>query len=164
MKKYLILLLTSLIIPFQLAANSSAPMQEWSKELKTTDFSGQVMVAHKGKIVFAESYGIANREKDISFERNSVFDIGSITKQFVATAILKLEEQGKLKVSDHLSKFLPDTPSDKQSITLHHLLTQQGLITVLGLSMKNWIKKPSLKKPWQRNCCLNPGPNTVIQT
>jgi CubicO group peptidase (beta-lactamase class C family) len=52
-----------------------------------------------------------------------VSSIGSITKQFTAAAILKLEMQGKLRVSDPIGKYLPDVPPDKAGITIHHLLT-----------------------------------------
>ena len=50
------------------------------------------------------------------------FRVGSITKQFTAAAILKLQEQGRLKVQDHLAKYIPDFPRGEQ-VTLHHLLT-----------------------------------------
>ena len=63
----------------------------------------------------------------------TVFSIGSITKQFTAAAIMKLEAQGKLSVNDALSKYFPDAPGDKKNITLHQLLTHTaGFPEVLG--------------------------------
>src|SRR5262249_25703156 len=56
----------------------------------------------------------------------TVFSIGSITKQFTAAAILQLEMQGKLNVQDSISKYLPNVPKDKEAITLHHLLTHSA--------------------------------------
>ncbi len=91
--------------------------------LATFGFSGSVLVAKDGKPILQKSYGLANRERAIPVTEATVFDVASITKQFTATAILQLEEAGKLKVTDPLNKFFPDLPKDKQAITLHHLLT-----------------------------------------
>src|SRR5262249_27224274 len=55
-----------------------------------------------------------------------LFSIGSITKQFTAAAILKLQMQGKLSVRDPIAKYLPNVPQDKSAITLHHLLTHSA--------------------------------------
>jgi CubicO group peptidase (beta-lactamase class C family) len=69
----------------------------------------------------------------VRFTSDSPFPLGSIPKQFTATAILMLQEQGRLSVSDPISKFLPQTPADKRSITLHHLLTHTaGMPTYSG--------------------------------
>lgn len=89
-------------------------------------FSGVALVAQKGEIIFAKGYGLADREKNIAYNPNSVFDIGSITKQFTGAAILKLEMAGKLKTSDLMSKYLPNVPTEMQKITLHHLLTHSA--------------------------------------
>jgi CubicO group peptidase (beta-lactamase class C family) len=81
------------------------------------------LIAKEGRVVLRKGYGWANEERKIPMTTNSVFDIGSVTKQFTATAILKLEEQGKLKVTDPITKFFKDVPEDKQNITVHQLLT-----------------------------------------
>lgn len=61
-------------------------------------------------------------ELDVNLENDFVFEIGSMTKQFTAISILMLEEQGKLKTSDPISKYIPDYPNG-HNITIHHLLT-----------------------------------------
>ncbi len=98
-------------------------IDEFVARLVPWGFSGAIIVAKDGKVLLSKGYGLANREKKIAFTPETVSSIGSITKQFTAAAILKLEMQGKLKVSDPISKYLPDVPADKADITIHHLLT-----------------------------------------
>jgi CubicO group peptidase (beta-lactamase class C family) len=93
---------------------------------KRAGFSGVVFVAKGEKVVIAKGYGMADRDKQIPFTQETVFDIGSITKQFTGAAIAKLEMQGKLKADDKLSKYFPNVPADKSAITLYHLLTHSA--------------------------------------
>lgn len=86
-------------------------------------FSGAILVASRGEIVFRKGYGEADREHQRHLTPDAVFDIGSITKQFTAAAILKLEEQDRLSVTDSIGRFFDGVPADKAGITLHHLLT-----------------------------------------
>ena len=96
-------------------------------------WSGAVLVARDGEIVLNKGYGIANRARHIPWTSDTVGNIGSITKQFTAAAILKLEAMGKLSVTDRMSAYLPGVPTDKEGITLHQLLTHTaGLRGELG--------------------------------
>src|ERR671918_459118 len=61
-------------------------------------FAGSLLVAKDGQILLHKGYGLADREKGVPFTPETVFDIGSITKQFTAAAILRLESEGRLKV------------------------------------------------------------------
>ena len=81
-----------------------------------------VLVSRDGKVLFEKGYGYANLEHGVRITLETKFRIASITKQFTAAAILRLQEQGKLSVRDPLSKYFPDFPKGKQ-VTLHHLLT-----------------------------------------
>jgi CubicO group peptidase (beta-lactamase class C family) len=81
-----------------------------------------VLVAQNGKVLFKQAYGMADREHYVAATPETKFRIGSITKQFTASAILKLQEAGKLSVADKLTKYLPDFPRGDE-VTLHHLLT-----------------------------------------
>jgi CubicO group peptidase (beta-lactamase class C family) len=83
---------------------------------------GVFMIAKSGKAVYRKAFGKANLELDIDLKPENVFQLGSMTKQFTAVAVLMLEEQGKLNVKDPISKYLPDYPSGDK-ITIHHLLT-----------------------------------------
>lgn len=69
---------------------------------------------------------MADRSRRIPVTPETVFPVGSITKQFTAAAILKLEMQGKLRVEDPISRFIGGVPPDKADISLHHLLTHSA--------------------------------------
>ncbi|WP_462413733.1 serine hydrolase domain-containing protein [Neobacillus sp. Marseille-QA0830] len=89
--------------------------------VKGEQFSGTILVTQKGKIIFNQSYGMADKENQIPFSNDILFPVGSMTKSMTAISILQLEEQGKLSVKDPLSNYFPDLPnSDK--VTLSHLL------------------------------------------
>jgi CubicO group peptidase (beta-lactamase class C family) len=81
-----------------------------------------VLVAQNGKVLFKKGYGLADAAHAIPITPQTQFRIGSITKQFTAAAILKLEEEGKLSIADKLSKYFPDFPRGDE-VTLRHLLT-----------------------------------------
>jgi CubicO group peptidase (beta-lactamase class C family) len=83
---------------------------------------GVFMVAQNGRVIYQKAFGKANLESDVDLTPDNVFQIGSMTKQFTAIAVLMLEEQGKLNVKDPISKYIPDYPSGNK-ITIHHLLT-----------------------------------------
>jgi CubicO group peptidase (beta-lactamase class C family)/uncharacterized protein YneR len=82
-----------------------------------------ILVVKDGKTVFRKAYGLANVESGKALTPETVFRIGSITKQFTSSAILKLSEQGKLNLQDEITKYLPDYPTQGKKITIEHLLT-----------------------------------------
>lgn len=92
-------------------------------------YSASILVAKEGEIILSKGYGWADRNKKIPNTSSTVFNIGSITKQFTAAAILKLVEQGKLKVSDNLGVFFNEASIDKKDITIHQLLTHTSGIS-----------------------------------
>jgi len=85
-------------------------------------FSGVVLVQFGKAPLLIKSYGYANRELGIPNAPDEVFDIGSLVKQFTAAAILKLEMQGKLSVTDSVGKYFKGLSPEKQCITIHELL------------------------------------------
>jgi len=86
-------------------------------------FSGSVLIAQNGKVLFEKGYGPANREWDIPNSPQTKFRIASLTKQFTAAALLSLQERGKLKVTDAISSYVADLPPSWRRITIHQLLT-----------------------------------------
>ncbi|HJR08757.1 MAG TPA: serine hydrolase domain-containing protein [Pyrinomonadaceae bacterium] len=82
-----------------------------------------VAVSQNGKVVVNRAYGSADMERDVPLNPNSIFDIGSVRKQFVAAAVLLLVEDGKLSLSDDIRKHFPELPDYGQKITVDHLLT-----------------------------------------
>ena len=128
------------------------------KKAQTNNFSGNVLVVHEGKIILKEGYGWKDRETEMPEDGNSVFDIGSITKQFTGAAILKLEMQGKLKTSDLLSKYFPEIPADKKNITLHHLLTHSaGFPGAIGDDFEQISSEDFMKLAFNEELLFTPG-------
>lgn len=81
-----------------------------------------VGVVKDSRLVLARGYGFADLENQVPATAETVYRLGSITKQFTAVAIMLLAEDGKLSVDDELTKFLPDYPTHDKKITLRHLL------------------------------------------
>lgn len=84
-------------------------------------FMGSVLVARGEEMLLSKGYGMANLEHSIPNTSHTLFRIASLTKQFTATAILKLQEENLLDVNNSLATYLPDYPKGKQ-ITIHQLL------------------------------------------
>jgi CubicO group peptidase (beta-lactamase class C family) len=93
-----------------------------------------VLVQKDGQAVLRKGYGMANLELGVPVTPENVFEIGSITKQFTAAAILLLQERGQLRVEDPITKYLPDYPTHGQTITIENLLTHtSGIPSYTGL-------------------------------
>jgi len=114
-----------------LAAPAEAPPDPLAKALDTMltglypkDAPGAAVIAVRdGRTVLRKAYGMADLELGVPLEPGMVFRIGSMTKQFTAVAVLMLVEEGKVAVSDPITKFLPDYPTGGRAITVEHLLT-----------------------------------------
>lgn len=126
--------------PSNFAAKAAKYMQE---RVRVTGFSGAVLVARAGEPVFRQSYGLANHEFSIPNTPNTKFRVASVSKQFTSAAILLLEQRGRVKLTDPVSKYLTDWPKAWDEVTLHHLLshtaglpriTTQALLDVSALS------------------------------
>ena len=125
-------LFTLFIVALIVATNAFAQQnaQKIDELLKTYydygQFNGSVLVAEKGKVIYKKGFGMANMEWAIPNQPDTKFRIGSVTKQFTATLILQLVEEGKIKLDGKLSDYLPDyrkdtgdkSPSTNFSITL----------------------------------------------
>ena len=91
---------------------------------KYRQFNGAALVAENGKVVYKGAFGMANMEWNIPNTPDTKFRLGSITKQFTATATLQLVEQGKIKLDAKITDYLPDYRKDTgDKVTIHHLLT-----------------------------------------
>ena len=88
-----------------------------------------IAVIKDGVPVKVEGYGLADVENRVPAGADTVFKIGSLSKQFIATAVMLLVQDGKLSVDDKISKYLAGTPKTWDAITLRHLLTHtSGLV------------------------------------
>ena len=88
-----------------------------------------VAVVKNGEAVVAKGYGFANLEHQVPVTTNSIFNSGSVGKQFTAAAIVHLEERGKLRLDDNIARYLPPTKARWGSITVRQLLTHTSGIT-----------------------------------
>lgn len=80
-------------------------------------------VSQNGKIVLNRAYGLADLERNVPLTTNTIFDAGSVVKQFVAASVLLLVEEGRLSLSENIRKYIPELPDPGHKITLDHLLT-----------------------------------------
>jgi D-alanyl-D-alanine carboxypeptidase len=129
-------------------AQSPAPLasqldQLLSSVYKAGEPGAALLVMKDGKVLVRKGYGMADLELGVPIEPDMIFRIGSMTKQFTAVSILMLMEQGKLALSDPITKFLPDYPTQGKTITIEHLLTHTSGIQSYT-DMPSWL--PLLRK------------------
>ncbi|MBK8581571.1 MAG: serine hydrolase [Flavobacteriales bacterium] len=90
-------------------------------------FTGAVLVAEKGKVIYKKAFGMADREWDVPNTTDTKFRLASITKQFTAMLIVQLVAEGKLALDVPIAQYLPDYPKvNAGRITLHHLLSHSS--------------------------------------
>ncbi|RIA10360.1 CubicO group peptidase (beta-lactamase class C family) [Flavobacteriaceae bacterium MAR_2010_72] len=132
---FTVVLLTFLTSFIGISQNLEKEVDAYLSTMYPADEPGvSFLIAKEGKPIYQKAFGMANLELDVPMNTNNVFEIGSITKQFTAIAILMLEEQGKLKVEDEITKFIPDYPTMGNSITIHHLLNHtSGIKSYTGM-------------------------------
>lgn len=95
-----------------------------ASEMKAAEIPGvAIAVVKDGKIIVEKGYGLANVELNVSVTPKTVFQSGSVGKQFTAGVVILLVEDGKLKLDDALTKFFADAPVKWRGITIRHLLT-----------------------------------------
>ncbi len=97
-------------------------VEGYLEKLEKIGYSGSVLIASNGKPVISRGYGYSDHERKLKNSPKTISDIGSITKQFTAAAILKLEMHGKLSTEDKITKYFQSVPPDKTDITIHQLL------------------------------------------
>jgi CubicO group peptidase (beta-lactamase class C family) len=114
---------------------SAAAVDEVFSDLTKSGSPGCALAVYReGKIIYSKGYGLANVEDNVPITPQSVFDIGSTSKQFTAASILLLEKQGKLSINDDVRKYLPELPSYGHKVTILHLLNHtSGLRDYLTL-------------------------------
>ena len=105
--------------------------------VESGNFTGAVLVARRGKVLLRQGYGMASYELSAPNLAETRFHIASVSKPFTAAAILQLQEQGRLSISDRVSRFVPDFPNGDR-ITVDNLLTHtSGIPNVNDLADYN---------------------------
>jgi CubicO group peptidase (beta-lactamase class C family) len=108
------------------AADSTAIAQLVSRFHAEGRFNGSVLVAAGDEVIFEGGVGEADRTWHVPNRPDTVFLIGSVSKQFTSMLVLQLVAEGELGLDDPLSKYLPDYPADKAGLTIHQLLTHSS--------------------------------------
>jgi len=121
MKKIFVLVAVLFVVHFSFAQGDKldALIDAYAKLYK---FNGSALVAKNGVILLNKGYGYRNATDKVANNEQTIFQLGSVTKQFTSAVILKLQEEKKLSVSDKLSKYFPGYPKG-DSITIEQLLT-----------------------------------------
>jgi len=118
----------------QMPAAASPYEKILSSAYKADQPGAAALVAKGDEIVFRGAAGMADLELGVPLAPDMVFEIGSITKQFTAAAIMLLSDEGKLAVSDPITRHLPSYPSYGQNVTVEHLLTHtSGIVSYTGI-------------------------------
>lgn len=122
-------------------------------------------VVRDGELIYSKGYGLATLEHGVPLTRQTALDIGSIAKQFTATAILLLAQDGKLSVDDNIRKFIPEIPDYGTPITLLHLLHHTSgirdyidLLTLGGINFEDVATKEEALAAIARQKALNFAP------
>ena len=144
--------LIALFVAFQFSSFSTFAQnkaqqieQLLSKYNEYGQFNGSALVAENGKVIFKKGFGSANMEWNILNQPDTKFRLGSISKQFTALLIVKLAEEGKIKLDVPITTYLPDYPKENGSkITIHHLLTHTS-------GIPNYTNAPNFLKDKARD-------------
>jgi CubicO group peptidase (beta-lactamase class C family) len=122
---------TCLLLASSALAQTPDPVDDYVRsEMNKRQIPGlALLVIRDGQIVKAQGYGFSNVELQVPVKPETVFQSGSMGKQFTATAIMMLVEEGKLSLDDPLTKFFPEAPPAWKNVTVRHLLSHTGGFT-----------------------------------
>lgn len=137
MFKFVSLVITALLLGAPVQAQDHTPEIDRIFSGTTPASCGCVVAVSKGgKMVVNRAYGSADLERDVPLSASSVFDAGSLTKQFVAAAVLLLVEEGRVSLTDDIRKSIPELPDTGHRITVDQLLTHtSGIRDWTGIAM-----------------------------
>lgn len=119
--KMIVLFLFIRVFAYGQADSTDIIVQKIMKEQKITGLS--LAVIKNGNPVVNKGYGLANVEHNVPVTAETVIRLGSVSKQFFSTAILKLQEEGKLNIEDPVHRFFPDAPETWRPILVKHLMS-----------------------------------------
>ena len=112
---------------------ATAPIDRFVDRTVPDGASGTLVAMRGRRVVTCEGFGLADHAAGVAARCDTVYDIGSLTKQFTAAAVVKLEMLGRLDVQDPISDWLGPVPPDKAGVTVQQLLTHtSGLVDTLG--------------------------------
>lgn len=137
----LVLFVSPAIVPSQQPPDASARLDRIFERWNSRETPGcAVAIAREGKIILSRAYGMADLEHDVANSTDTIFEAGSVSKQFTAGAIVILAQQGKLSLDDNVRKYVPEVPDYGTPITIRHLLTHTSGLRDWGnvASISGW--------------------------
>ena len=134
---FLIVILIVLLINNLSAQNNKVNQIDsiMNKYYQNGTFNGNVLISKNNKLIYNNSFGFSDETKTTKLTTDYRFNIGSITKEFSAVALIKLQEQGKLNLDDKVSKFIPELPKWSNEVAINDLLKYTS-----GIPDVNWKK------------------------
>jgi CubicO group peptidase (beta-lactamase class C family) len=140
-------LVASTFFPTPASAQNSSAAQDSVGDYVRSEMQKQhipglsLLVSKGGEIVRAEGFGLANVELQAPVKPETVFQSGSVGKQFTATAVMMLVEEGKVALDDPLTKYFPDAPTSWKEVTVRQLLSHTAGFT-------DYPEKFDFRKDW----------------
>lgn len=112
-----------------LSDSKMTALDQWLEAAASHGYSGALLIAQGEELKLAKGYGLADDRAKLAIDPHTSFNIGSVSKQFTAAAILKLREMGLVHLDDSLGQYFLELPHPKGQITLHQLLTHSSGIS-----------------------------------
>jgi len=140
--KMILLFLLVRVLAYGQSDSTDLIVQKMMKDQRIVGLS--LAVIKNGKAMVNKGYGLANAEHNVPVTSETVIRLGSVSKQFFATAILKLMEEGKLSIEDSVHKFFPDAPETWRPIQVKHLMSHTSGLKREGPAYNNSIIQPDL--------------------
>ena len=139
---FLIFLFAHISTQAQSPATTAAVSEYVKAEMQRQHIPGlSLLVVKDGKIVRAEGFGLANVELQVPVKPETIFQSGSVGKQFTATAVMMLVEEGKIGLDDPLTKYFTDAPASWKDVTVRELLSHTA-------GFGDYPKDFDLRKDW----------------
>jgi len=140
--KMILLFLLVRVLAYGQSDSTDLIVQKMMKDQRIVGLS--LAVIKNGKAMVNKGYGLANAEHNVPVTSETVIRLGSVSKQFFATAILKLMEEGKLSIEDSVHKFFPDAPETWRPIQVKHLMSHTSGLKREGPAYNNSVIQPDL--------------------
>ena len=137
----------------QKSGSISQLLETFEREL---DFSGVVLISREDSIFLHQGYGSAGGKSNAT-EKNTIFNVASVTKAFTALAIVKLAEERKLNLRDSIAKYFLNIPIEKSGVTIHQLLTHQSGIPQTYAAEGETDATKAADKIWKIRSEMQPG-------
>ncbi|MCT4591551.1 MAG: beta-lactamase family protein [Carboxylicivirga sp.] len=103
-------------------------------------FNGNVLIAEEGKVIFEKSFGLADEKTKMKLNKETMFELASVSKQFTAMGVVQLKKEGKLSYNDEVYLYIPEL-ENYRGVTIHDLLVHtSGLPDYMNLADIHWDK------------------------